>query len=155
MSELRLGVISDTHGLLRPQAVAALRGSDLIIHAGDVGNAEVLDALRAVAPTFAIRGNVDTAPWAARLPPTDIVTVGELQFYVLHDIGELDLDPPTAGFAAVVFGHSHRPSVEMRDGVLYLNPGAAGPRRFRLPVSVARVTVAGRELRPQIVELEV
>ena len=150
---LLLGVISDTHGLLRPEAVAALRRCDLIIHAGDVGNAEVIDRLSDIAPTFAIRGNVDTGSWAARLPPTDIVEVGALLFYVLHNIAELDLDPPTAGFAAVVFGHSHRPSIETRDGVLYLNPGAAGPRRFKLPVSLARVMVSGRELRPEIVEL--
>jgi uncharacterized protein len=150
---LRLGVISDTHGLLRPEAVAALQGSDLIIHAGDVGNASVLDGLCDIAPTVAIRGNVDTGPWAMRLPLTDLVEVGELTFYVVHNIAELDLDPPTAGFAAVVFGHSHRPSIETRDGVLYLNPGAAGPRRFNLPVSLARVAVAGRELRPEIVEL--
>src|SRR5215471_11517020 len=148
---LRLGVISDTHGLLRPEAIAALRGCDLIIHAGDVGNAKVIDRLSDLAPTFAIRGNVDTGAWATRLPPTDIVEVGELLFYVLHNIVELDLDPPTAGFAAVVFGHSHRPSIETRDGVLYLNPGAAGPRRFRLPVTVARVMVRGGEMRPEIV----
>ena len=152
---LRLGVISDTHGLLRPQAVAALRDCDLIIHAGDVGNAEVIDRLSDIAPTFAIRGNVDTGTWAARLPPTDIVEVGALMFYVLHNIADLDLDPPTAGFAAVVFGHSHQPSIKTRDGVLFLNPGAAGPRRFRLPVTLARVAVAGRELRPEIVTLEV
>jgi putative phosphoesterase len=152
---LVLGVISDTHGLIRPQALAALRGSDLIIHAGDVGNAKVIAQLSEIAPTFAIRGNVDTGPWAASLRPTEIVEVGELLFYVLHDIGELDLDPPTAGFAAVVFGHSHKPSIETRDGVLYLNPGAAGPRRFKPPVSLVRVVVSGRELRPEIVELEV
>jgi len=154
-SHLNLGVISDTHGLLRPEALAALRGSDLIIHAGDVGDEAVLDGLRGIAPTFAIRGNIDTATWAARLPSTDIVEVGELSFYVLHNIADLDLDPPTAGFAAVVYGHSHQPSIETRDGVLYLNPGSAGPRRFRLPVTLARVAVAGTELRPEIVELHV
>jgi hypothetical protein len=153
MRELTAGVISDTHGLLRPEAVAALRGCDLIIHAGDVGNEAVLDGLRGIAPTFAIRGNVDSGTWAARLPATDIVEVGALLFYVLHNIADLDLDPPTAGFAAVVYGHSHRPSIETRDGVLYLNPGAAGPRRFKLPVTLARVAVAGKKLRPEIVEL--
>ena len=152
---LRLGVISDTHGLLRPQAVTALRGCDLIIHAGDVGNAEVINGLSDIAPTFAIRGNVDKGTWAARLPPTNIVEVGALMFYVLHNIAELDLDPLTAGFTAVVFGHSHQPSIETRDGVLYLNPGAAGPRRFRLPVTLARVTVVGGQMRPEIVELDV
>jgi uncharacterized protein len=155
--DLRIGVISDTHGLLRPQAVAALAGCDLIIHAGDVGNELVLDGLRDIAPTFAIRGNVDTATWAARLPPADVVEVGELLFYVVHNVADLDLDldPPTAGFAAVIFGHSHQPSIETRGGVLYLNPGSAGPRRFRLPITLARVAIAGRELRPEIVELEV
>ena len=153
--DILAGVISDTHGLLRPEAIAALRGCDLIIHAGDVGNAQVIDKLSDLAPTFAIRGNVDTGAWATGLPPTDIVEVGELMFYVLHNIAELDLDPPTAGFAAVVFGHSHRPSIDTRDGVLYLNPGAAGPRRFRLPVTVARVMVRGGEMRPEIVELQV
>jgi putative phosphoesterase len=153
--DLHVGIISDTHGLLRPEAVAALRGCDLIIHAGDVGDAAVLDGLRGIAPTYAIRGNIDTETWAARLPPTDIVEVGELSFYMLHNIADLDLDPPTAGFAAVVYGHSHQPSIETRDGVLYLNPGSAGPRRFRLPVTLARVAVAGTELRPEIVELNV
>ena len=152
---LLLGVISDTHGLLRPEAVAALHGCDLIIHAGDVGTEAVLDGLRGIAPTFAIRGNIDAASWAARLPPSDIVEVGELSFYVLHNIADLDLDPPTAGFAAVVFGHSHQPSIERSHGVLYLNPGSAGPRRFRLPVTLARVAVARLELRPEIVALNV
>jgi len=150
-----IGVISDTHGLLRPEAVAALRGCELIIHAGDVGNAAVLDGLRTIAPTFAIRGNIDTGAWAASLPPTDIVEVGELSFYVLHNIADLDLDPPTAGFAAVLYGHSHQPSIGRNDGILYLNPGSAGPRRFRLPVTLARVMVAGTELRPEIVDLNV
>ncbi len=155
MSKLLLGVISDTHGLLRPQAVVALRGSDLIIHAGDVGDAAIIDELRAIAPVFAIRGNIDTEPWAKRLPASDAVEVGKLLFYVLHNIADLDLDPPTAGFAAVVHGHSHRPAIERRDGVLYLNPGSAGPRRFKLPVTVARLAVSGSEMWPEIVELEV
>ena len=150
---LRLGVISDTHGLLRPEAVAALRGCDLIIHAGDVGTESVINGLREVAPTFAIRGNIDSGSWAALLDSTALVEVGENLFYVLHNIADLDLDPPTAGFAAVVFGHSHRPSIETREGALYLNPGSAGPRRFRLPVTLARVAVAGTQLRPEIVEL--
>jgi putative phosphoesterase len=150
-----VGVISDTHGLLRSQAIDALRGSDLIIHAGDVGRSELIDELRAIAPAFPVRGNVDTGNWAASLPATDIVEVGGLLLYVLHDISELDLDPATAGFAAVVFGHSHQPSIETRNGVLFLNPGSAGPRRFKLPVTVARVRVAGRELRPEIVPLDV
>jgi uncharacterized protein len=154
--DLRLGVISDTHGLLRPEAVAALHGCDLIIHAGDVGDAAVLDGLRSIAPTFAIRGNIDTGTRAARLPPTDIVEVGELLFYLLHNIADLELDPPRSsggGFAAVVYGHSHPPSIETRDGVLCLNPGSAGPRRFSLPVTLARVAVMGIDLRLEIVTL--
>jgi putative phosphoesterase len=153
--ELTVGVISDTHGLLRPQALAALRGSDLIIHAGDVGNREVITTLSGIAPTFAVRGNIDTGAWAAELPMTKLVDVGERLFFVLHEISQLDLDPATAGFAAVVFGHSHQPWIETRDGVLFLNPGSAGPRRFKLPIAVARVAVSGGQLRPEIVELEV
>jgi uncharacterized protein len=152
-STLSLGVISDTHGLLRPEAVAALRGSDLIIHAGDVGTASVIDGLRAIAPTFAIRGNIDSGTWAVALDATALVDVGERLFYVVHNVAELDLDPAAAGFAAVVFGHSHRPSIETRDGVLWLNPGSAGPRRFRLPITLARVVVTNAELKPEIVEL--
>jgi uncharacterized protein len=150
-----VGVISDTHGLMRPEAVAALRGSDLIIHAGDIGKPELIDRLRAIAPTFVVRGNVDNGRWAASLPTTVRVEVGDLRFYVLHEISRLDLDPAAAGFAAVVFGHSHVPSIETRNGVLFLNPGSAGPRRFRLPIAVARVHVTGQRMRPEIVELRV
>jgi putative phosphoesterase len=153
--DILVGVISDTHGLLRPQALDALRGSDLILHAGDVGKPEVLDQLRQLVPTFVVRGNVDHGDWASRLPVSEIVEVGSRSFYMLHDISELDLDPPTAGFAAVIFGHSHQPSIEMHDGVLFLNPGSAGPRRFKLPVSVARIRVSGDELDPEIVTLNV
>lgn len=153
--EITVGVISDTHGLLRPQAVAALRGSDIIIHAGDVGNPDVIEALAGVAPTFAVRGNVDTAAWAADLPVTELVEVGARWFFVLHEISQLDLDPATAGFAAVVFGHSHQPLIETRAGVLFLNPGSAGPRRFNLPIAVAKVAVSGAGMRPEIVELQV
>jgi len=152
--EILIGVISDTHGLLRPEAVAALKGSDLIIHAGDVGAPDVLDALRKLAPTFVVRGNIDKAHWADALPATAHVEVGELQLHVLHNIAELDLGPAAAGYAAVIYGHSHQPSIETREGVLFLNPGSAGPRRFRLPVSIARVSVAGGKLRPEIVELQ-
>ncbi len=155
MSEVTVGVISDTHGLLRPEAVSALEGSDLIIHAGDVGKPEVIAALRALAPTFTVRGNIDRGRWADALAMTQRVAVGELSFFVLHEISQLDLDPAAAGFAAVVFGHSHAPSIETRHGVLFLNPGSAGPRRFKLPVAVARVSVSGRQVRPQIVELQV
>ena len=152
--EILVGVISDTHGLLRPEAVAALKGADLIIHAGDVGTPQVLDALRKFAPAFVVRGNVDNGHWADTLPATADVEVGGLLFHVLHDIAELDLDPAAVGYAAVVYGHSHQPSIDMRDGVLFLNPGSAGPRRFRLPVSIARVSVSGGKLRPEIVELQ-
>jgi uncharacterized protein len=153
-NDLLVGVISDTHGLLRPQALDALRGSDLIIHAGDVGRPELLEPLRALAPLHVVRGNVDHGAWAARLPATLRVEVGGRSFHVLHNIAELDLDPPAAGFAAVVYGHSHQPSIETRDGVLWLNPGSAGPRRFSLPITVARVRLAGGELQPEIVALD-
>jgi len=151
--EILVGVISDTHGLLRPEAVAALRGTDLIIHAGDVGAPGVIDALRKLAPTYVVRGNIDTADWADALPMTADVEVGGLVFHVLHNIAELAT--AAVGYAAVVYGHSHRPAIDMREGVLFLNPGSAGPRRFKLPISIARVRVSGRELRPEIVELPV
>ena len=153
--EIVIGVISDTHGLMRPEAIGALRGSDMIIHAGDVGKAEVLDGLSGIAPTVAVRGNIDKANWAASLQATETVEVGDLRLLVLHDIAQLDVDPGTSSFAAVVFGHSHVPSVETRNGVLFFNPGSAGPRRFKLPVTVARIRVAGRRLRPEILQLEV
>ena len=150
-----VGIISDTHGLMRPEAITALHGSDLIIHAGDVGRPEVIDQLKAIAPTHAVRGNVDTQSWARTLPETKVVEAGGHRLYVLHIVDALDLDPPTAGFAAVIYGHSHKPSIETRDGVLWLNPGSAGPRRFDLPVSVARVRVTGSELVPELVTLTV
>jgi uncharacterized protein len=152
---ISVGVISDTHGLLRPQAVEALKGSELIVHAGDVGDASVLEQLRSFAPTIAVRGNIDTSAWARTLPMTDVVEAGTLQLYVLHDLADLDLDPKAAGFAAVIFGHTHRPGADVRDGVLFLNPGSAGPRRFTLPVAVARLEVAGGHLSHQIIELQV
>ena len=152
---LLVGVISDTHGLTRPQAIDALAGSDLIIHAGDVGRPEVLDALRALAPVHAVRGNVDTGRWAARLPMTELVEVGGHRLYVLHIVDALERDPPAAGFAAVIFGHSHKPSIATRDGVLWLNPGSAGPRRFDLPVTVARIRVTESGLLPELVTLVV
>lgn len=148
-----VGIISDTHGLMRPQALAALRGSDLIIHAGDVGRPEVLDDLRGLAPVFAVRGNIDTQPWSRRLPETAAVPVGKLLLLVLHDIATLEAGT-VPRFAAVIFGHSHKPSVETRDGTLFLNPGSAGPRRFRLPVTIARLRMRGRTLDPEIVELD-
>jgi putative phosphoesterase len=151
---LTIGVISDTHGLLRPEALAALAGADIIIHAGDVGSGNILDPLRGIAPVFAVRGNIDHGTPAASLPATAHVEANGLMIHVLHNIADLDFDPAAAGFAAVVFGHSHRPSVETRDGVLYLNPGSAGPRRFTLPVSVARLRLSGGTLEPEIVMLQ-
>lgn len=151
----RIGVISDTHGLVRPQALRALRGADLIVHAGDVGTPEVLDALRAIAPVVAVRGNNDRGSWANALAETEVVKQSGRALYVLHDVHELDVDPRAAGYDAVIAGHSHQPRIERRDGVLYLNPGSAGPRRFRLPVSVARLRVDARRLQAEIVTLDV
>jgi putative phosphoesterase len=148
-------VISDTHGLVRPEAMAALRGVDRIVHAGDIGSPAVLAALAAIAPVAAVRGNNDRAPWAAGLPETEVVEVGPARLYVLHDLHDLDLDPRAAGFAAVISGHSHVPRQEERDGVLYLNPGSAGPRRFRLPVSVGRLTVEAGRVSGALVPLEI
>ena len=150
---MTIGIISDTHGLLRPEAVVALKDSQLILHAGDVGDAGILERLRAIAPTVAVRGNVDTSDWARSLPLTEVVAVGELQLYMLHNLSELDLDPRAAGFAAVISGHTHRPLADVRNGVLYLNPGSAGPRRFSLPIAVARLDVAGADLAHEIIEL--
>ncbi len=138
-----IGIISDTHGLLRPEARYALQGSDMIIHAGDVGSPEVLDGLRSIAPTIAVRGNVDREAWARKLPVSEVVNAGGLQLYLLHDLSLLDLDPKAAGFSAVISGHSHRPHAEMRDGILYLNPGSAGRRRFDLPITVAEIRIEG------------
>ena len=146
-----IGVISDTHGLLRPEAKAALGECDAIIHAGDIGKPDVLDELAEIAPVTAIRGNVDK--WAVDLPDTEVVEIDGRYLYVLHDLKRLDLDPKAAGFDAVIFGHSHAPSVQTRDGVLYLNPGSAGPRRFTLPIALARLTVGDAGLDAAIVEL--
>jgi hypothetical protein len=140
---------------MRPEALAALAGSDLIIHAGDIGSPDVITALEQMAPVHAIRGNVDGGDWALQFPETLAVEVGGLWLWMLHNLDALDLDPVTGGFAAVISGHSHKPSRERKDGVLYLNPGSAGPRRFRLPVSLARLTVANGELRVEMVELDV
>lgn len=148
-----VGVISDTHGLLRPEAFAALQGSDYIIHAGDVGHPDILAELATIAPVTAVRGNVDRERWARDLPASSVLQVGQIAIYVLHDVGALDLHPRAARFAAVIFGHSHRPSQETREGVLFFNPGAAGPRRFNLPITVGRLRVAGNVLSPEIVTL--
>jgi putative phosphoesterase len=149
-----VGVISDTHGLVRPEVLRALEGVDHILHAGDVGGAGVLDVLRELAPVTAVRGNVDRGAWASELPETEVLEVAGACVYVLHDRGRLDLDPVAAGFHAVVCGHSHRPSVESEGGVLYLNPGSAGPRRFRLPIALARLSIDGPRLEAEIVELQ-
>jgi putative phosphoesterase len=151
----RIGVISDTHGLLRKEAVEALRGSQLIIHAGDVGKPEILEELRKIAPVLAVRGNVDTEPWARALPETAVAEAGSALIYVLHDVKALDLNPAAAGFHIVVSGHSHKPGKTERDGVLYINPGSAGPRRFQLPVTVARLNFGEQPWKVEFVELEV
>jgi hypothetical protein len=148
-------VISDTHGLIRPQALAALRGSDLIIHAGDIGAPAVLEALSAIAPLTAIRGNNDCDAWARDLPDTTAVEVDDTWLYVLHDANELDLDPRAAGFAAVIAGHSHKPAIAERHGTLFVNPGSAGPRRFTLPVAVARLYVRAGQVHGEVVLLHV
>jgi putative phosphoesterase len=154
-STKQVGVISDTHGLVRVEALAALQGCELIIHAGDIGRPEVLDRLREIAPVHAVRGNNDRDAWAGSLPLTEVVELGGVYAYLLHDIADLDIDPAAAGMAAVITGHSHKPVAELRDGVLYLNPGSAGPRRFKLPITVARLRVTDGLLKPEIVRLEV
>jgi putative phosphoesterase len=151
---MQIGVISDTHGLVRPEALAVLEGSDIIMHAGDVGSPDVLDRLRAIAPVTAVRGNVDKGDWARALPGHEVVEVAGTLLYMIHDIGELDLDP-AGQFGAVVFGHSHRPKNERSDGVLYFNPGSAGPRRFTLPITVGRIILENGMLSAEIVELDV
>ncbi len=150
-----IGVISDTHGLMRPEALAALDGSDLLIHAGDVGKPEVLAALQSIAPVIAVRGNNDKGQWARKLQETAVVKAGKVLIYVLHDVKEFNLDPKLQGFRVIISGHSHRPSVVEREGVVFLNPGSAGPRRFKLPVSVARLRIEGTSLEAKITQLKV
>jgi putative phosphoesterase len=152
---IRIGVISDTHGLLRPVALKALQGAEHILHAGDVGDAAILDALRAVAPVTAIRGNIDEGGPCGHLPPTELAEVGGKNIYMLHDVNKLDLNPEAAGISAVIFGHSHKPLVEWRRGVLFLNPGSAGPRRFELPVTLAWLTIEDDSLSARIIHLDV
>jgi uncharacterized protein len=148
-----IGVISDTHGLLRAEAVETLRGAELIFHAGDVGAPAVLEGLRKLAPVTVVRGNVDRGAWARGIPQSEVVEIGGISIYMLHILAELDLKPDVAGFAAVIYGHSHEPASEVRNGVLYFNPGSAGPRRFKLPVTVGKLVVESGKIRSQIVEL--
>lgn len=154
-TRLTVGVISDTHGLLRQEAIEALRGSDHILHAGDVGDPEILDRLRRLAPVTAVRGNVDTEAWARKLPMSEVVELGRLCIYMLHNLDELDLRPEAAGFRVVVYGHSHRPKIEEKNGVLYFNPGSAGPRRFKLPISVGRLIIEDGRVRGELLELKI
>jgi putative phosphoesterase len=155
MQAVLIGVISDTHGLLRPGALEALRGADSIIHAGDAGSPEILEKLAAIAPVTAVRGNIDKGAWARKLPETEVLEVAGISIYVLHDLAQLDLKPKAAGFAVVVSGHSHVPKQETRDGVLYFNPGSAGPRRFKLPVSLGRLIVEDGRVRGELLPLHV
>jgi putative phosphoesterase len=152
---MKIGVISDTHGLLRPEAIAALRDSDRILHAGDVGDPDILDRLRDIAPVTAIRGNIDREPWAKRLPETEVLEVGGVAIYMLHDLAQLDLKPEASGFRVVVYGHSHRPRVEEKNGVVYFNPGSAGPRRFQLPVGVGLMEIHAETVQAHLIDLEV
>lgn len=151
----RIGVISDTHGLLRPQALEQLQGSDFIVHGGDIGDPAILDQLRAIAPLTVVRGNNDRAPWADAIPDTAILDLGQIKLFALHDIGTLAIDPVVAGVQVVVYGHSHSPTATWRDGILYLNPGSAGPRRFKLPVSVAQLLVDGPSVTARVIELDI
>jgi uncharacterized protein len=148
-----IGVISDTHGLLRPEAIEALRGVEHILHPGDVGDPSILDSLRNLAPVTAIRGNIDVDGPCSQLPATEVITLHGHTFYMLHDRHALDLDPGAAGFSAVISGHSHKPLIEWRKGVLYMNPGSAGPRRFSLPVSIGLLTIGADGLQPRLVTL--
>ena len=150
---MRIGIISDTHGLLRPEAVELLRGSKYIIHAGDIGAPEIVGELEKIAPVTAIRGNVDTQAWARKFAETEAIELAGVFLYVIHDANVLDLNPKAAGFAAVISGHSHRPRQEWKEGVLYFNPGSAGPRRFKLPISVGRLTIDGGKVNAEILEI--
>lgn len=155
MSKHRIGVISDTHGILRSEAVEALRGSDIILHAGDIGRPCVLEELRAIAPVTAVRGNIDKGEWAEALPEHEIIQIGEVSIYMLHDVKEFDINLETDRFQVVISGHSHKPLIQEQKRVLFINPGSAGPKRFKLPVSIALITISGAKVSVQIVELEV
>jgi uncharacterized protein len=155
LKDITIGIISDTHGYLRQHALTALKEADLIIHAGDIGAPQILAELRVIAPVIAVRGNTDRSPWAQDLPETATTEVGGTLFYVVHDLGRLDLDPAAAGFQVVVHGHSHQPSIHQAGEVLYLNPGSAGPQRFRLPITLALLHFRAARFCPEIVELDV
>ena len=148
---MRVGLISDTHGLLRPEVLDFLRGSDHIVHGGDVCDPGVLDALRAVAPVTAVRGNNDRGAWASALRESELVRLGDVFVYAIHDLAGIDIEPRAAGVRVVVSGHSHRPSIDERDGVLYVNPGSAGPRRFRLPIAAGELSVGGDRVSARLV----
>lgn len=150
---MKIGLISDTHGLLRPQALAALQGCDHLIHAGDIGTAEILEQLQAIAPLSAVRGNNDKGAWAEDLPERLLLKFGRTALYVLHDLADLDIDPLAHGIAAVIAGHSHKPCLEERHGVLYINPGSAGPRRFNLPIGLGFVHLEQDRVRPELIKL--
>jgi uncharacterized protein len=152
--ELRIGLISDTHGLLRPEAAAFLQGCDHIIHAGDICEASVLDALRKIAPVTAVRGNNDHGQWAAEVAETEILQIGEVLIHVLHNLAELDIDPTAAGVRVVVSGHTHKPLIEKRGDVFYVNPGSAGPRRFSLPIAIGELRISGNSISPRVQALE-
>lgn len=149
-----VGVISDTHGVISKQALEALKGSQLIIHAGDVGDPRVIERLEQIAPVYAVRGNTDRGRWAQGLPMTQVVEVQDMYFFVIHDISMLDLDPKAAGFSAIIYGHSHVPKEEWKDGVLYFNPGSAGPKRFRLPICFGRMEITNGNIDVEIMDLE-
>jgi|ERR1041385_7068337 putative phosphoesterase len=148
-----VGVISDTHGLLRPEAITALEGSHYIIHAGDIEDPAILERLKEIAPVTAVRGNVDYGPWTDHIPETNVLEVDGVSIYVLHILEQLDLDPEAAGFAAVVCGHSHVPKQQVKNGVLYFNPGSAGPRRFKLPASVGRLKIESGKIEAELIML--
>jgi putative phosphoesterase len=152
---MRVAVLSDTHGLLRPEVLAAIQGVDHILHAGDVGNPAILDALAAIAPLTAIRGNIDTHGKCAELPATEMVELGGIFFYTIHSLADLDISPAAAGVRAVISGHSHKPAQETRGGVLYLNPGSIGPRRFRLPIAMAFLEIANNAIKVEPLQFEI
>ena len=152
---MRIGLISDTHGLLRPQAAAFLRGSDAIVHGGDIGHAGILEELARIAPVTPVRGNNDRGAWAEAIAETEVLHIGGIYIHALHDLAQLEVDPVAAGFQVVVSGHSHKPLIDRRDGVLFVNPGSAGPRRFKLPIAVGELVIKGTSIEARVVELDI